>query len=223
MTEGKLNNILLRIIPVTLAWLMRLWFGSCRVITHNQENCFTAEEGDKKGIATFWHYSIIYNFYHLRKYSATVMVSASRDGEYIARLAEKFGFDTVRGSRNHKGVEGLKAMFRALRNGDNAAIVADGSQGPPRLVQPGAILLASRTGVPVIPMMWAASRYFSFNSWDRTVIPKPFSRIDFYYGEPLFVPLKLQPAEFEEYRLLLERRLNELYSKAWGRYKKIVH
>ncbi len=115
------------------------------------------------------------------------MVSASRDGEYLARLAEQFGFETVRGSRNKKGVQGLKAMLRAVQNGNSAAIVADGSQGPPKIVQAGAILLAARTGAPIIPMIFAASRYFTINSWDRTIIPKPFSRIDFYYGEPLFV------------------------------------
>ncbi len=223
MTEGKLNNLLLRIVPPMIAWLMRLWFSSCRVTLHNQENCFKAEEKEKNGIASFWHYSIIYTLYHMRKYSATAMVSASRDGEYLARLAEKFGFETVRGSRNNKGVEGLKAMLRAVRNGNSAAIVADGSQGPPRIVQPGAILLASRTGVPIIPMIWAASKYFTINSWDRTIIPKPFSRIDFYYGEPLLVPAKLNSEQLEQYRLLLEERLNKLYGKAWGRYKKIVH
>ena len=124
----------------------------------------------------------------MRHYTATAMVSASRDGEYLARLAEKFGFATVRGSKNNKSVEGLKAMLRAVRKGSNAAIVADGSQGPPKIVQAGSILLAARTGVPIIPMVYAASSYFTINSWDRTIIPKPFSRIDFYYGEPLFVP-----------------------------------
>ena len=223
MTEGRLNNLLLRVVPLIFAWLMRFWFGSCRITIYNQENCFAAEEKGKIGIASFWHYSIIYTLYHMRKYSATAMVSASKDGEYIARLAERFGFNTVRGSRNKKGVEGLKGMLRAIRNGGSAAIVADGSQGPPRIVQPGAILLASRTGAPVIPMIWAASRYFTIKSWDRTIVPKPFSRIDFYYGEPLFVPQELKTEELEDYRLCLEKRLNELYDTAWGRYGKIVH
>ncbi|MCP4338191.1 MAG: lysophospholipid acyltransferase family protein [Desulfobulbaceae bacterium] len=223
MTEGKLNDLLLRIVPWIFAWLMRLWFRSCRVTLHNQENCFGSEEKDKMGIASFWHYSIIYILYHMRKYSATAMVSASRDGDYLARLAEELDFDTVRGSRNNKGVEGLKAMLRAIRKGNSAAIVADGSQGPPRIVQPGAILLASRTAAPIIPMVFAASNYFTINSWDRTIIPKPFSRIDFYYGEPIFISAKLTPEEIEEHRLQLDERLNELYAKAWGRYDKIAH
>ncbi|NOR23284.1 MAG: DUF374 domain-containing protein [Desulforhopalus sp.] len=223
MTEGKLHNLLLRLVPQIFAWLMRGWFRSCRVVLHNEENCFSSEERNKTGIASFWHYSIIYILYHMREYSATAMVSASRDGDYIARLAEELDFDTVRGSRNNKGVEGLKAMLRAIRKGNSAAIVADGSQGPPRVLQPGAILLASRTGAPIIPMVFAASSYFAINSWDRTIIPKPFSRIDFYYGEPIFVSAKLKPEEVEVYRLHLEEQLNELYTKAWGRYGKSKH
>lgn len=223
MTSGKFNSLLLRLVPPLVAWMMRLWFGSCRVTIHNEENCFKPHEKDKQGIASFWHYSILYILYHMREYSATAMVSASRDGEYLARLAEQFGFETVRGSRNKKGVQGLKAMLRAVQNGTSAAIVADGSQGPPKIVQAGSILLAARTGAPIIPMVFAASSYFTIDSWDRTIIPKPFSRIDFYYGKPLFVTADLQPEDLESYRLQLEERLNELYGKAWARYGKIVH
>ena len=223
MTEGKFNKLLLRIVPTTVAWLMRLWFGSCRVVVHNQQHCFFAKEKDRTGIAVFWHYSIIYVLYFMRHYSGTAMVSASRDGEYIARLAEKFGFTTVRGSKNHKSVEGLKAMLRAISNGSNAALVADGSQGPPRIMQAGTLLLASRTGVPIIPMVYAASSYLTIKSWDRTIIPTPFCRIDFHYGEPLFVPAKVKPEELEEYRLVLEGRINDLYQTAWEKYNKKDH
>jgi lysophospholipid acyltransferase (LPLAT)-like uncharacterized protein len=210
-------------VPTAVAWLMRIWFASCKVIVHNQENLFHAAAKDKTAIASFWHYSIVYSLYHLRHYSATVMVSASRDGEYIARLAEKFGYDTVRGSKNKKGFEGLKAMLRAIGNGSNGGIVADGSQGPARVLQAGVILLASRTGVPIIPMICAASSYFTVNSWDRTIIPKPFSHVDFYYGQPFWVPAKLTPAELEEYRLGLQERLNTLYDRAWRKYDKTGH
>jgi lysophospholipid acyltransferase (LPLAT)-like uncharacterized protein len=143
------------------------------------------------------------------------MVSASRDGEYIARLAEELGFDTARGSRNNRGMQALKEILKAAKAGRNTAIVADGSQGPPRIAQPGAILVASRTGVPVLPMMWSATRYLTIPSWDRTAIPKPFSRIDYFFGEPLSVPPDLKEEGIEEYRLILEERLNELYSRAW--------
>ncbi len=223
MTEGLLNTLLLRVVPVTLALLMRLWFATCRVRVHNLDNFLDPKKTGKPVIASFWHYSIIHFFYFVRGNRVTAMVSASRDGEYIARLARQFGYTAARGSRNNKGVEGLKVLFRAIRSGDNCALVADGSQGPPRVAQPGAILLASRSGAPILPMVWSAERYFTIRSWDRTVIPKPFSRIDYYYGEPLFVPADLKAEGIEEYRLLLEQRLNLLYAEAWGQYNKSEH
>ena len=223
MTEGLWNTLLLRVVPVTLALLMRLWFATCRVRVHNLDNFLDPKKTGKPVIASFWHYSIIYFFYFVRGNRVTAMVSASRDGEYIARLARQFGYTAARGSRNNKGVEGLKVLFRAIRSGDNCALVADGSQGPPRVAQPGAILLASRSGAPILPMVWSAERYFTIRSWDRTVIPKPFSRIDYFYGEPLFVPADLKSDGIEEYRLLLEQRLNALYAEAWGQYSKDEH
>lgn len=216
MIDGRINRLLLQVVPPLLAILMRIWFATCRVTVHNPDNFFLPGDKGKRAVASFWHYSIIYTFYFLRKYSATVMVSASKDGEYIARLAAEFGFDSVRGSKNNKGVAALKAILRAVRDGDSGAIVADGSQGPARIAQPGAILLASRTGVPVVPMAWSSSGHFSVKSWDRTAIPKPFSRVDFFFGEPLAVPQKLTAEETEQYRQLLETRLNKLYASAWN-------
>jgi lysophospholipid acyltransferase (LPLAT)-like uncharacterized protein len=223
MTEGVLNSLLLRVVPASLAWLMRLWFVTCRVRLHNPEKFYERLRTKQPMIASFWHYGIIYFFYFLRRNSAMVMVSASRDGEYIARLAKEFNFSVTRGSRNKKGAEALKKLFRAVRGGENGAIVADGSQGPALVAQPGAILLASRTGAPVLPMVWSASRYYTVPSWDRTVIPKPFSRVDYYFGEPLFVPAELKADGIETYRLLLEERLNGLYVRAWGQYNRAGH
>ena len=72
-------------------------------------------------------------------------------------------------------------------------------------------------------MLWSASRYYAVNSWDRMVIPKPFSRIDFFYGEPLFLPKDLKADGVEEYRLQLESNLGGLYRKVWGVYGKTEH
>ena len=71
--------------------------------------------------------------------------------------------------------------------------------------------------------MWSASRYLAFRSWDRTAIPQPFARVDFYYGEPLYVPAALKGAGIEEYRQLLQDRLNELYERAWRRHGRTGH
>lgn len=223
MKTGVLHEILVRAIPFLLSWLLRLWFMTCRVQVHGTGNREAVVGKQRAVVAIFWHYSLIYVFYHLRRDSAAVVVSASEDGEYIARLAHNLNFETIRGSRNRGGMRALKEMLRYLGEGENLGVVADGSQGPPRVVQSGCILVASKTGSPILPMAWSASRCFTFNSWDRTAIPQPFSRIDYHYGEPLEVPKGLDDDGIEHYRLVLENRMNDLYHKAWKRYDRDGH
>lgn len=223
MTEGTLNSLLVRVVPRLVALIMRVWFATCRVRVHGLEHWRNPKQTGQPLIASFWHYSLVYIFYFMRGHSATVMVSASRDGEYVARLAQEFNFATARGSRNNKPVEALKGLLRVLKSGDSVALVADGSQGPAKVAQSGAILLASRTGVAIQPMAWSASRYFTVRSWDRTAMPTPFCRIDYFFGEPLAVPPELKAEGIEAYRLLLERRLNELYRTAWAQYNREGH
>lgn len=205
----------LRILPALATGLMWPWFASCRLRVRGGEEMRTLLARGENGIAAFWHYSFLYLFFHLRAYSAAVMVSASRDGEYIARLAARFGHTPVRGSSNRRGFRALREMLVELQRGQNCAIVADGSQGPARRAQAGCILMASRSGRPIFPMAWAASRCIIFKSWDRTVLPLPFSTIVLHHGEPLYVPPDLSAEDTELWRHALEERLNQLYLAVW--------
>jgi lysophospholipid acyltransferase (LPLAT)-like uncharacterized protein len=197
-----------------VAGLIRLWFATCRVKVRGDE-VLQEFARHNTGIAAFWHYSFLYLFYYFRKFPAAVMVSASRDGEYIARLAQRMGHVPVRGSSNRGGVKALRDMIEQLQKGKNSAIVADGSQGPARKAQAGCILMASKSGKPIFPVAWAANRALIFNSWDRTVMPLPFATIVVRVGDPLAVPPAIGSAQVEFYRLELEERLNRLYDAAW--------
>ena len=210
------------VVPRVYLGLSRLLFFTCRLQVGGEKHLQdVVRQGG--GIATFWHYSILFMFHHLRFFPAAVMVSASKDGEYIARLAQLLGHTPVRGSSNRRGVAGLKHLLREVRSGKNAGIVADGSQGPARKAQAGSILLASMSGRPILPMVWAATRYKAFHSWDQTVIPLPFCRIYFQYGEPLHVPKGVKGDDVEKYRLELEKRLNHIYETAWERAGRTPH
>ena len=126
--------------PPVVATLLRGWFATCRVRVRGLERMDAVLRENGAAIAVFWHYSFLYIFYHLRAYSAAVMVSSSRDGEYIARLAERFHHLPVRGSSNQRGFRALREMVEQMRRGSSAGIVADGSQGPARgLAQPAGV------------------------------------------------------------------------------------
>lgn len=151
------------------------------------------------------------------------MVSASRDGEYIARVAELFGFETVRGSANRFGVRALKGLVNHVKQGKNAGIVADGSQGPALKVQPGAIMLAAKSGSPILPIVWAVKRYKAFNSWDHSVLPMPFSPMILEYGDLIYVEAKMTSARVEEYRMQVEREMMTIYHRLWQEFGKSSH
>jgi len=217
----------LKIVPFLYLLVSRLLFATCRVREYRRD-CFERCTADQPGIVAFWHYGILYNIHRSftdRKagYDWIAMVSGSRDAEYVAGVLRKMGHEVVRGSKGKGGLAALKKMIAAIRRGRHAAIVADGSQGPARKLQAGVILLAGKSGAPILPVAWSADRYFTFGSWDRTVLPKPFARIHMFYGEPLRIPAELKAADLESYRLELEKRLNSLYDEAWGRIGRKEH
>lgn len=215
----------LRLGPHLFRLITRLLFATCRVEHNYIENINRCEGHAKPFIAAFWHYSIIYivGCSKARGRKWVAMVSASKDGEYIARILKVMGCEVVRGSRSKGGLGALKDMLFSLAKGLDAAIVADGSKGPARTVQAGVIMLSSKSGSPILPVAWAADRYIAFRSWDRTVLPKPFARISIWYGEPMQVPSDVKREELERYRLELEKRLNSLYISAWARFGKKGH
>jgi len=223
MKSKVLDSLAIKVVPF-VAWLVtRIWFATCRVKVHGGEHLQGLLVADRPGIVTFWHYSLAPIAYFIGRYGGVAMVSSSKDGEYIARYLKCFGISAVRGSRNRQGTRALKELLRLCREGKNVALVADGSQGPARVAQPGAILLASRTGHPILPILWSASRCLTFRSWDRTAIPWPFSRVDVLYGEPIGVPAGLDGEGIEQYRLLLDERLNDMYRQVWAFHDKQEH
>lgn len=151
------------------------------------------------------------------------MVSASDDAEFVARILARQGVESVRGSRNRGGVSALKGLIDLMRKGCNAVIVADGSKGPARIMQAGAVLLAGKAAAPVLPIVVAADRYWAFRSWDRTLLPKPFARLDLWYGDLMAVPENARSEDIERCRLEMEHRLNDLYVRAWGEFGKKSH
>lgn len=221
-----LYRLLLRVVPLGYDLLSRLLFATCRFQVHGADHSAWCAARSAPCIALFWHYSLLPVVELLRRKGGAgwvAMVSASDDAEFVARILAHKGCATVRGSRNRGGLTALKGLIGWMQKGYNAAIVADGSQGPARCMQPGALFLASRTGAPILPLVVAVDRYWLFRSWDRTLLPKPFARIHIRFGKPLQVPEKLSAQGMEAYRQEMEDRLNALYTAAWREFAQPGH
>ena len=143
-----------------------------------------------------------YKHYTKRRTIDTI-VSNHFDGELVARLMQLFGGGTIRGSSSKGGVSALRGALKALKNGRDIGITPDGPRGPRHTVADGAAALAMMRKVPIITMNCNPTSYWSMKSWDHFCIPKPFSTIEFYFGDPFYV----HELSLEEAKALIQKRL----------------
>ena len=170
--------------------------------------------GGREPIFAFWHGRILPATCFWRHRGIVVMTSANFDGEWIAKIITRFGYGTARGSTSRGGRRALVQLRRDLRAGRPAAFTVDGPRGPAGTAQPGAVWLASLTGSPILPFHVEADRYWSARSWDRSQIPRPFSRVAVAIGEPIELPARAEESALEAGRLELEQQLGTLVSRA---------
>ncbi len=165
-------------------------------------------------IVAFWHSRLLMMPLLCRKNRIAMLISRHRDGELISRAVRLFPIDSIRGSTTRGGARALRGLARAIRKGSHVAITPDGPRGPRNVAQGGAIMLASRTGRPILPVTFSASRKKIFNSWDRFLFPYPFTRGVFVWGEPIWVRPEEDQAGMEEKRRTLQETLNEITAQA---------
>ena len=168
----------------------------------------------RQPILAFWHGRILPATLFFRDRGIIVITSENFDGEWIARIIERFGYGTARGSSSRGGLKALLKLVRDMEAGRPAAFTIDGPRGPARVAQPGAVWLAKATGNPVVPFHIESSAFWTARSWDRTQVPKPRATVAVAIGEPLYVAREATPDQLEAARLDLERRLATLETRA---------
>lgn len=164
-------------------------------------------------INVFWHARLLMLPFAYRGKGIRVLISSHGDGEVIANVTRCFGFGLVRGSSSKKGDRALREMVQLARDNQDLAITPDGPRGPSEVVKLGVAQLSRLTGKPVIPIAFSSSRAKRFASWDRFLLPYPFSRGVFLWGEPLFWQ---EGEELEAFRLRIEEALRETTARADG-------
>jgi len=180
-----------------------------RYETENWENFEKIGRDGKIPIYCFWHNRIFAGTYFFRNRGIVVITSQSFDGEYIARFIRRFGYGAVRGSSTRGGVGALVEMIRLMKRGLPMAFSVDGPRGPKYVAKTGAILLAKKTGNPLMPFVVETEKYWTINSWDNLQIPKPFARARIFIAEPIYVAADANESEIENKRLDLQRKLDE--------------
>lgn len=177
-----------------------------RVKYFNKEKRRKAELFHKKGstLFVFWHQNVFTSLATHKNQNITPMVSSSKDGELVAYIAKKIGMNSVRGSDHHGGAEANELLLGYMNNGTCGAFAVDGPKGPSHKVKSGVIALARASQACVLPMSAISDRYWELsNTWDRTKIAKPFSKVVVIYGDPIHVPEDTHGSKFAEFKQII--------------------
>lgn len=214
---------------LTLAVAPRLVWALLSVVGRTWRYEVIAEEGvtpvlfgQKPGpeVYCFWHQCVLPCTLYFRKSNAVILISKSFDGELITRILKMFGFDAVRGSSSRGAREGLLGLRRVIESGRTAIFTADGPRGPIYQTKSGPIKLAQSTGAPIGAFHLEPERTWTLKSWDRFLVPKPFTRICVSWAQWTRVPADLPPEAFEPKRQELNNAIERARLRALQHFGK---
>ncbi|EMY77127.1 PF04028 domain protein [Leptospira weilii serovar Ranarum str. ICFT] len=204
------RKFLIWFIPFLVVNLQRLIGFTSRRINLGNESIEKLRKEKKPYILSIWHTNVLYSPYLNRNVGAAVLISESKDGDFINQVVHRFGNYSVRGSSSKGGSKALKALITHLKKNLPAAVTPDGPRGPAFIVQPGLIASAQVSQVPIVPMHYECTRqWIAEKAWDKHRIPKPFTTFVVSYGEPIYIPRTLDDQGFEEVRLTVENAMLE--------------
>lgn len=211
------QRLAIRAADLVFYGLINLIGRTARFEVEGWEHWEAASSTGRIPIYTFWHDCILLASYFWRQRNIVVMTSQSFDGEYIARFIQRFGYGAARGSSTRGAVGAVIEMVRLMRQGRPTAFTIDGPKGPRHIAKIGAVLLAKKTGQPILPFTITAARSWKMTrSWDRLQIPRPCTRARVEIAAPIFVPADASEAALEGHRVELQTALDLKQAKVPG-------
>ncbi|MBT8328937.1 MAG: lysophospholipid acyltransferase family protein [Desulfofustis sp.] len=209
-------HLIYRLIPVGY-YLLRFYLSLLRIRVVGEEIAVGCLTDYGRLIVAIWHQRFLPALAYVTKFrhfEPVIMISQSRDGELAARFADRLGLIPVRGSDSRGGTAALVAITEALKKYLAVIHIVDGPTGPKGNVKPGLISMAQVSGAVILPVIVSVKKAWILGSWDRFLIPKPFSEVTIEWGQPFVVPRDLDPDRFEELRQQIEKSLSEGYAEA---------
>jgi lysophospholipid acyltransferase (LPLAT)-like uncharacterized protein len=207
------KRFMIRAADLLFYLLIKLIGGSTRFEVEGWENWETAAQDGRIPIYTFWHDQVFLATHFWQQRRIVVMTSQSFDGEYIARFIQRFGYGAARGSSTRGAVGAVVEMIKLMRAGSPTAFTIDGPKGPRHVAKMGAVLLAKKTGHPILPFSITPTRYWAASSWDRFQVPLPFIRALVVIAPPIFVAQDADDQELDARREELQRELDRINAR----------
>jgi len=203
-SKEKKRQILSRVLPPFIFLFISVIYLTVRKRFHLPKSV-----PNEPFMVAFWHGKIMlspYIYKRLRqKPKIGVIISDHFDGAIIANTMKHYHFDTIRGSTNKGAIKVLKESFKLVDNGYDIAITPDGPRGPFQSVADGIVAISQKKGMKIVAFNYKADSFWQLKSWDKFMIPKPFSRVDFYASEPFSV----EGMAMDDAKRLIKEKLNE--------------
>lgn len=209
-TYSRKKRFLIRAADLAFFVLIKLIGQTIRFEVEGWANWEAASAGGRNPIYTFWHNRVFLSTYFWRNRGIVVMTSQSFDGEYIARFIQRFGYGAARGSSSRGGTGAIVEMVRLMRAGRPTAFTIDGPKGPRYVAKMGAVLLAKKTGCPILPFSITTGKYWQANSWDGFQVPWPFTRARVLIAPPIYVPADADEDVLSAKRSELQQALDDI-------------
>src|SRR5688572_22987416 len=204
------ERFVIRIVGILSYAVIRLIGSTIRFQVTNPEFEEEVIAAGKLPIYTFWHDRMIAGTYFFRDRGIIVLSSQSFDSEYTARCIQRFGYGIVKGSSTRGAIGGMVGMIRAMQNGSLAGFTVDGPKGPKYEAKAGPILLAKKTGNPILPFVVECKSFWCLKSWDQMHIPKPFTTANVIFTAPIYVEANVSDDELELKQTEMQNALDNL-------------
>lgn len=205
--RDRRRRLELLLAPRFISAVLQFLAWTARVRLLGGDDLFARWRRSERVILAFWHSHALMMPLQVRGQPICIMNSQSHDGEIVTLSVARWGIRSVRGSATRGGLRGFMQLLDAYRNGENLVLAPDGPKGPRHEAKPGIIHLAKATGAPIFPISYAASRCLELPTWDRMIVPLPFSRVVYVVEEPIVVPRDASADDVERHRGELQRRL----------------
>ena len=214
----RVSHFLIKFHLIPLCYyVLRLYLSLLKIEVIGEDAAYKHYVRYGRVIAALWHQRLLPALAYVtkfRRFKPMVIISRSRDGELIASLAERLGVVPVRGSSTRGGREALMALLRAFKANPAAIHIVDGPTGPKGVVKPGLIGMAQVSRAVILPIIVSAEKAWIAGSWDRFLVPKPFSKVTIRWGQPFLVPRNINGLEYKTLKEDIENRLTVAHAEA---------
>lgn len=207
------QRLVLATAPPLAGMFLRAICATCKHEERNKERLTEVQQEFGSVYLGIWHESLILMMHAIRDHGYHGLASYSFDGELAARLLKTMGFSAIRGSSSRGGPAAIRHLINSIKKAELVGLTLDGPRGPRREAKPGLAIVSVRTGVPVIPVAFCAPNAPRLNSWDKTILPRPFCQMISVYGAPINPADFKGPKQIERVRLAIEEQMKVLHAE----------